>query len=79
MTAFLTGSVVYGTPNEDSDVDLVILTTPDVISVLRTISDSTKTTASGARQLRFGDLNIVACTDRDDFAMWRVGTKIKEM
>lgn len=38
MKAFITGSRAYGTPREDSDLDLVILTTPAAKEILRKIS-----------------------------------------
>lgn len=51
--AFITGSRVYGTPNDTSDVDLVVLLPSAVIETLRNYSEDKHT-------LRFGKLNVLA-------------------
>ena len=67
MRAFLTGSRVYGKPNEKSDVDLVILVDFKALVVLEEFSESKKS-------IRFGKLNIIACQSEEEMAVWRVGT-----
>lgn len=39
MKAFTTGSRVYGEPTADSDIDLVVLTSPGVITALAELAD----------------------------------------
>jgi hypothetical protein len=70
MNAFVTGSRAYGTPKSDSDVDLVILTDPYTADMLMKQSDG------GKIPIRFGNLNLVVCTDPAEFAIWKVGTEI---
>lgn len=79
--AFLTGSRAYGTPREDSDVDLVIrvrdaATLAAIIEAADPTDATNKPSAVGFRtaSFRFGTLNlIIAHTDRQ-YADWRDGT-----
>lgn len=68
MNAFITGSHAYGTPTEDSDVDLVIRCNDATACRLRELSDD----PTGA--VRFGKLNLVLCTTDEQAAVWRLGT-----
>jgi predicted nucleotidyltransferase len=63
MNAFLTGSRAYGTPREDSDVDVVILVSPEAENVLLGLG------ASG-NGIRFGQLNLIICTEASRFDRW---------
>lgn len=38
--SFLTGSRVYGTPREDSDIDLVVLVHQEELDLLHKLSES---------------------------------------
>ena len=73
--AFLTGSRRYGTPTEDSDTDLVILCedfVPDrrlVVPVIWNLREKT------APSCRFGKLNIITFTIRENFLRWRQVTE----
>lgn len=79
FSSFLTGSQVYGKPTKDSDVDLVILMSPDEARRLNSFSDQ-KMRYDPDRypdsflSCRFGVLNILVCTDPKQFAAWFLGT-----
>lgn len=80
--AFITGSQVYGTPNEDSDIDLVILVDGDVEShdALELLAAKGEPVLAGAEDygdhltIRFGDLNLIVFTDEVPFEAWRKTT-----
>lgn len=67
--AFMTGSRAYGTPTEQSDVDLVVLMPREAELALR-----------GALELpdygpiRCGKLNPIVCNSEAQFAGWRYAT-----
>lgn len=67
--AFITGSHAYGEPHADSDVDLVVRADVDDMSLLRELS--------GCRQgpIRFGQLNLIVCTNDELFTAWQKGTE----
>lgn len=71
MTAFITGSRAYGTPREDSDIDLVISVSPADSEILWRLTE--ETTGS----VRFGRLNLIICEQEDPektpikFFTWR--------
>lgn len=82
MNAFLTGSRKYGTPRDDSNVDLVILTDGVSLHKLSELADDAeehKSPGYGAlprgKSLRFGKLNLIAVTDPVLYATWVVGTE----
>ena len=61
--AFLTGSHVYGTPTDGSDVDLVVVVDYDdtnLIGMLWNEADSRD--GSDASSLKFGKLNLISVT-----------------
>ncbi len=81
--AFLTGSHAYGIPRHDSDIDLVILVSEKDLEKLRVAMECSGEThdpddpmyiAAGGVPLRFGPLNLIACTNEAYFAAWRKGT-----
>src|ERR1700731_342638 len=82
LRSFVTGSHAYGIPNEDSDVDLVVLVTEKDMERLMAscpdLSDVDKEYMSGAytQSLRFGKLNLLVCTDERAFDVWRRGTRL---
>ena len=55
--SFLTGSRVYGTPSDQSDLDLVIRVSPEDMETLKKASDN------GRLPIRFGKLNLICCVD----------------
>lgn len=62
MKAFLTGSRAYGTEKPDSDIDLVVFMDGQTKQGLLE--------AQGGRYpIRFGDLNIIAVTTENEYAM----------
>lgn len=71
MKAFITGSRAYGTPRQDSDTDLVIRADNSVLETLRACSDDT---SGNPYALRFGTLNVVACTSNEQYEAWKTGT-----
>jgi len=87
MAALLTGSRVYGTPREDSDIDLVVLMSPreawSLASAMKAAPPAEETEAETAKrvgpryptfQFRAGRLNVIVETDSDGFEIWRRGT-----
>lgn len=80
MCAVLTGSRVYGTPREDSDVDLAVLVSLEDFDKLVALfppggeADSYK--GCPAQPLRIGKLNLLLVTSEAHLAIWRAGTDI---
>ena len=73
---FLTGSRVYGTPHNQSDLDVVVQLSKEEWELLLSIGGSTAP-ASAAEEfptlsIRFGNLNLI-CAKNDDWleAWWR--------
>ena len=60
MNAFLTGSRIYGTPSENSDIDLVVLMNQTEIEML-----------SSKFPIRFEKLNIIAVNNAHEFSLWK--------
>lgn len=67
MKSFITGSNVYGKPNSDSDVDLVIFVDAQTKEELIKLSDT------GKMPCRFGKLNIIFATTEEEYAAWLLG------
>lgn len=68
--AFITGSRAYGTPREDSDIDLVVLATSEACSMLTQHRDPS------SKSVRYGRLNIILFSSEQSeqvisFKMWR--------
>lgn len=76
MKAFIVGSRSYGTPTDKSDIDLVIYCDRETQLIL---DQHTEGTASPfhkqVRQLRFGKLNVIACTTEEQWAAWKLGNE----
>jgi len=82
MNPFLTGSRVYGKPNIDSDIDLVILMDEMEAFDLAARSDKPPSTEAaihyckeGILMLRFGELNLIVCTDERYYSAWKLATQ----
>lgn len=82
--AFLTGSRAYGRPTPDSDIDLVVFITEADLEMLTEQSDNKGQITCDdpdylanmkAHSLRFGNLNLLCCTDEKSHAVWREGTR----
>ncbi len=84
--AFLTGSHAYGIPKPDSDVDLVVLVSPEDMEKLRLLADRDDShpedqnyIIAGGVPLRFGKLNLI-CSDARKYKVWKRGTeRLKKM
>ena len=61
--SFITGSRVYGTPTEKSDIDLVVLMDKETRGTLGNAS-------ANEGFLRFNKLNIIAVTDMHEYLVW---------
>ncbi len=64
FSAILTGSRVYGKPTEDSDIDLVVLMSPEKGADLAALM------GEGL------NLNVIVETDPKQFEIWGVGTAL---
>ncbi len=71
MQAFLTGSHAYGTPREDSDIDLVIRCDEETAKFLSAQRDPM---ADGSPAIKFGKMNFIPCTTDEQYNAWRAGT-----
>lgn len=84
-TALLTGSQVYGFPTEASDVDVVVLMTPEDAYVLSTLfgdgRDPTKQNDPHypVFQFKVGKLNLIVETEYGRFEVWRRGTELLQV
>lgn len=77
MKAFVTGSHAYGTPRPDSDIDLVVLVSPeDMARLVKMDPDSTadRYGVMASSYLRFGKLNLLAVDNMTDYLVWLHGT-----
>ena len=81
MSAFLTGSQRYGTPREDSDIDLVV--PMDVIEGHIFVKaclkagikiDENENQYDNGACIRFGKLNLLLMSDKEKVEGWRNAT-----
>lgn len=88
MKVFLTGSRVYGSPREDSDLDIAVLCEEaSELTLLRLMSG--KSPAQVKRKgrsggpdndsLYFGKLNLICFTNKVEFEAWRRATDSLKM
>lgn len=82
MKSFVTGSRAYGTPRVDSDIDLVCMVGSDdwetIIEAARdeiVITEGDPEYTSVSAVLRFGKLNLILVSDREDYNIWMEGTR----
>ena len=82
-TSFITGSHAYGTPHEDSDVDLVVRMPVFPAMALAVLSGANQARLEhelneyqddGSFSMRFGKLNLICCYDDRAYANWLEGT-----
>ena len=80
--AVIGGSRAYGTPREDSDVDMVILVSQEDLALLMENFDNTKVGATeptpayaneAGTSLRVGNLNLIVTTNPEVYALWEDG------
>ena len=74
MNAFITGSVAYGTPHKDSDIDLVVLIDEKNIKELQCKDESDLDGYGRWNSIRFGKLNLICMTNKTHFDLWYQGT-----
>lgn len=79
MKSFVTGSHAYGTPNENSDIDLVVFVDPNDTFKLIEHADSNNGCSNGSGgpddvSLRFGKLNLIVLADEEKFHLWKEAT-----
>jgi hypothetical protein len=74
MEAILTGSQVYGSPNSESDIDLVVLTSPHQAELLTMLADKCQAVNKGGFSCRYGKMNLVVETSPAKFKIWKQGT-----
>jgi len=86
MKVLLTGSRAYGTPREDSDIDIVMLGETDedynVFVGLKFMANPTIPTVEECKEqlyagnLKFGRLNLILVNCPDTFDIWKQGTTL---
>jgi len=62
--AFITGSHAYGTPTDESDIDLVVWVGGDAKTLL----------AKEGYPIRFGNLNLILVDSEEQWTAWEAGT-----
>lgn len=72
--AFLTGSHAYGTPNNESDIDLVLLMDESEGRRLATLAGIEPDKNYGVPVIRFGKLNLIVVTSQTEYDAWFNGT-----
>ena len=72
MNALITGSHAYGKPTSESDVDLVVRVGWETKELLERLSGASTIDHAA---IRFGKLNVIACTSDEEFAAWKFGTE----
>lgn len=79
--AFVTGSYAYGRVNDNSDLDLVIAVSRETLEILRAECDeqtSIKHGSDGGAErgsFRFGKLNLICVTTKEQYECWKEGTQ----
>lgn len=78
--AFLTGSRAYGTPSEDSDIDIAMLLSKEDLDALLKLCDGVDATSPNPYQsgwsLRFGKLNLLCFDSEPEFKGWMKATEL---
>lgn len=76
--AFLCGSRVHGVPKPDSDVDMCILVTVDEAKILGDCADISNKQRKGwgSFPVRYGNLNLIVCYDKDTYDRWKQAISI---
>lgn len=74
--AFITGSRQYGTPREDSDLDLVVYISQEELDYLRDEWSSSTQAYGDVLVLRFGLLNLICHSNEHNYEAWRKATEV---
>lgn len=66
---------MYGQPREDSDVDLCILVPKEEALILGACADEPNSPrpGSGSFPVKYGNLNLIVCTDHRTYRAWKRG------
>ena len=80
---FITGSCAYGTSTAESDLDLVVLVSREVLAILKAAAEldpkHVESTNYGDMvtgvPLRFGKCNLICCVESNWYDVWVEGTK----
>lgn len=79
MRSFITGSHAFGTPNKDSDVDLVVVVSFETMDKLMDLEDDPdqerSPTPPRSVSLRFGNLNMICVARKQEYDLWKKGTE----
>lgn len=81
MKSFVTGSRAYGTPTEESDIDLVVLLESEDCFALIAQAEMNHGPLNGSGgpndvSLRFGKLNLICLDDPEKFDLWKQATDV---
>lgn len=79
LRAFITGSYAYGSPRPDSDIDLVVLASAEVIQLLEIFTGSEAPASAAAdpsvsASVRFEALNLIL-VGKPQFLAWQAATQ----
>lgn len=81
--AFITGSRIYGEPNNDSDIDVVIkLNITDTDKIIRVLTSAGQKVTenrgdyAGQTSIKIGALNLLVCHSDKTFFAWSTGTEM---
>lgn len=78
--AMLTGSRMYGTPTDKSDLDLVIWVDPEEYAILEQFADSITVLEAPRKHnypvssMYFGRLNLIVVVEKWQYEVWVQGT-----
>lgn len=76
MKAFLTGSQVYGIPNEESDVDVVLLVEKSTLDMMVRLLPKGGTNYDGTVvTVMSGKINLILTTTDEEYRRWRLFTE----
>lgn len=70
ISTFVTGSYAYGTPNANSDLDLVIPPCDSLLANILTVASD-----HGDYPIKFGSLNLIIPADLESYQTWKDGTQ----
>lgn len=77
--ALLTGSVAYGNPTKDSDVDLVVFVTKEMQGTLCALFPEGESDYDGvAKTIRCGRLQLILVTSESALRAWETFTRAME-
>lgn len=75
LSAFVTGSQVYGTPRPDSDIDIKVFMFPRSQADINLLGSLADEYVAEYNLVRFGKLHMQLITDPIEFTAWREATE----